>query len=192
MRFAELRRLIRSDLWRHEGSAAFRAFWMHYWRTPGFRYTVWYRVHAYVRSQSWGKFGPRQYVSWKLRRLGFAFGISVPPETTIGPGFYIGHYGGIVVHPEVRIGTNFNLSHDVTIGLSSRGERFGCPTIGDNVYIGPGAKLFGRITIGDGAAVGANAVVTKDVPANTVAVGIPARALEGSKGSDGYISHTDY
>jgi serine O-acetyltransferase len=190
--FAEMRRLIRSDLWRYGGTAGFGTFWHNYWRMPGFRYSVWYRLHAFVCSQAWGRLGARQYVSWKIRRLGFAFGISLPPETSIGPGLYIGHHGGIVIHPEVRIGANVNLSHDVTIGLSSRGDRFGCPTLGNDVYIGPGAKLFGRITIGDRAAIGANAVVTRDVPADRVAVGSPARTLEGSDGSAGYISYTDY
>jgi serine O-acetyltransferase len=192
MRFGDLKRLVRSDLWRYGCGASFGAFWSNYWRMPGFRYTVWHRFHGLLRSRWWGRFGPRQFASWQLRRLGFIFGISLPPETVIGPGFYVGHHGGIVVHTEVRIGANCNLSHGVTIGLASRGERFGCPTIGDNVYIGPGAKIFGKITIGDRAAIGANAVVTRDVPAHKVAVGMPARLLEGSVGSDGYITHTDY
>jgi serine O-acetyltransferase len=127
----------------------------------------------------------------RLRRLAIRFGISLPPEVMIGPGFYIGHYGGIVVHPEVVIGECCNMSHDVTIGLASRGEHFGCPTLGDRVYIGPGAKLFGKIVIGSHAAIGANAVVTRSVPEGAVAVGIPARVIS-DKGSREYISHADF
>ena len=123
--------------------------------------------------------------------MGFRFGISIPPNTSIGAGFYIGHFGGIVVHHDVQIGVNCNLSQGVTLGLSSRGDRFGCPTVGDDVYIGPGAKIFGRITIGDRAAIGANAVVTRDVPESAVVVGSPARVVSG-QGSAGYIINVGY
>ena len=74
---------------------------------------------------------------------------------------------------------------------ANRGPKEGCPTIGDNVYIGPGAKLFGRISIGDNAAIGANAVVTGDMPDSAVAVGVPAKAVSSS-GSSGYVNNTDY
>ena len=135
--------------------------------------------------------GPRQFVAWRLRRLAVQYGISIPANTRIGPGFYIGHFGNIVVHHDAIIGANCNLSHGVTIGLSSRGDRFGCPTIGDAVYIGPGAKIFGRISIGNCAAIGANAVVTRDVIPRAVVAGVPARMVS-SQGSDGYICNTDY
>ena len=70
-----------------------------------------------------------------------------------------------------------------------RGERAGIPTVGDNVYIGPGAKMFGKIVIGNNVAIGANAVVTRDVPENAVVVGIPARVIS-FEGSKGYINQT--
>ncbi len=89
------------------------------------------------------------------------------------------------------MGANCNLSQDVTLGLSSRGEFFGCPTIGDRVYIGPGAKVFGAIHVGDDAAIGANAVVTRSVPARAVMIGAPARSVS-QKGSEGYIINTEY
>jgi serine O-acetyltransferase len=70
-----------------------------------------------------------------------------------------------------------NLSQGVTIGQAGRGHERHVPIIGDRVYIGPGAKLFGRITIGNDVAIGANAVVTKDIPDNAVSVGVPARVI---------------
>lgn len=109
----------------------------------------------------------------------------------IGPGLYIGHHGGIVTNEEMQIGKNCNLSHDVTIGVSRRGERAGVPVIGDNVYIGPGAKIFGKITIGNNAAIGANCVVTKDVPENGVVAGIPGKVIS-YEGSAGYINNRVY
>jgi len=68
--------------------------------------------------------------------------------------------------------------------------RPGVPTIGDNVYIGPGAKLFGAIVVGDNAAIGANCVVTHDVPENAVVVGIPGKVIS-YEGSQGYINNND-
>jgi serine O-acetyltransferase len=78
----------------------------------------------------------------------------------------------------------------VTIGLSNRGEgKIGAPIIGDNVFIGPGAKLFGNITIGNNVAIGANTVITKDIPDNSVVVGSQSKIIS-SKGSSGYVNHT--
>ena len=136
----------------------------------------------------------------KLRRLFFPlawlinhgqqirFGIGISYKTKIGPGLYIGHEGGIVVSEFAVIGRNCNLSHQVTIGVSRRGARAGVPTIGDNVYIGPGAKIFGALSIGENAAVGANCVVTRDVPASGVVVGIPGQVIS-YEGSTGYINN---
>ncbi|MCK4305708.1 MAG: serine acetyltransferase [Candidatus Eisenbacteria sp.] len=104
-------------------------------------------------------------------------GIHIEPEIDIGPGFYIGHFGNIFLGGHMRIGKITSISHEVTVGYAGRGDKWGLPTIGDFVYIAPGAKIFGRISIGNHVAVGANAVVTKDLPENAVAVGVPARII---------------
>jgi len=189
--FRKFRFLVRSDLWRYGSGVSLQSFISNYLRTPGFRYSFWLRVYGLLAAWPPGGLGPRQYVAWRLRRLAVRFGISIPADTKIGPGFYIGHYGGIVVHHDVTIGANCNLSHGVTLGLSSRGDRFGCPTIGDAVYIGPGAKIFGAISVGNCAAIGANAVVTRDVPARAVVAGVPARIIS-EHGSAGYICNIEY
>ena len=110
-------------------------------------------------------------------------GISIPYSVKIGKGLYIGHFGGIFINEDAAIGENCNLSQGVTIGVGGRGEARGCPKIGDRVFMGPGAKIFGAITIGNDVAIGANAVVTKNLPDEAVAVGIPAKVvnLNGSK-----------
>jgi serine O-acetyltransferase len=112
-----------------------------------------------------------------------ATGISIPFTTRIGPGLYIGHFGGIILSPQAVLGENCNISQGVTIGQAGREGKQLTPIIGDRVYIGPGAKIFGGIKIGNDIAVGANAVVTKDLPDNAVAVGVPAKIIsyEGSK-----------
>lgn len=104
-------------------------------------------------------------------KLGFTI-----PVNTFGKGLNIHHYGCIVVNDNVRVGENCNIQQCVNIGQNYGAENV--PVIGNDVYIGPGAKLFGRITIADGCAIGAGAVVTKnfEIP-NTVIVGNPAKAI---------------
>ena len=172
-----LRFLIRSDLHRYAGNSSGSAFLREYWRTPGFRFSVWFRIYQFARSRRLLTFGPRQLCSFKLTRLTYRFGIAISPDAEIGPGLYIGHFGGIVVNEAVRIGRNCNLSHDVTIGQMNRGRRAGVPVVGDEVYIAPGAKVIGGIRVGNRVAIGANAVVNSDVPDDAVVGGIPARVL---------------
>lgn len=98
------------------------------------------------------------------------WGIEIPRNAKIGPGLYIGHYGGITVSAGAIIGRDCNLSQNITIGVSGAGARRGVPILGDNVYVAPGARLFGKIVIGNNVKIGANAVVHKDLPDNAVAV----------------------
>ena len=98
------------------------------------------------------------------------WGIEIPRGAKIGPGLYIGHYGGITVSSRAVIGRDCNVSQNITLGVSGAGTKRGAPSIGDNVYIGPGARLFGNITIGNNVKIGANAVIHKDLPDNAIAV----------------------
>jgi serine O-acetyltransferase len=98
------------------------------------------------------------------------WGIEIPRSAKVGPGLYIGHYGGITVSSIAVIGRDCNLSQNITIGVSGAGQKRGAPTIGDNVYIAPGARLFGKITIGNNVKIGANAVIHKDLADNAIAV----------------------
>lgn len=109
----------------------------------------------------------------------FFFNVIIGDHVRIGPGLCIAH-GNVVIDGGVTIGKNCSINPWVTIGLgtSSRiGFSLDGPTIGDEVYIGTGAKILGPITIGDNAKIGANAVVIADVPANHTAVGVPARVF---------------
>ena len=115
-------------------------------------------------------------------------GMSIAPQATIGPGLYVGHFGGVVVNGDAVLGAHVNLSQGVTIGVGGRGDARGCPRIGDRCYIGPGAKLFGAITLGDDVAVGANAVVTRSAEPRSVLVGSPARVV-GDGGSFDFVQY---
>ncbi len=93
--------------------------------------------------------------------------------TDFGPGFVVLHSTGIVINGRVRGGRNVFLEHGVTIGEEKRGV----PTLGDDVFVGAGAKIFGGLKIGNGVRIGANAVVLTDIPDGATAVGIPARVV---------------
>lgn len=103
-------------------------------------------------------------------------GIELPCEVTLGRRFRIDHFGGIVISGDAVFGDDCVIRNGVTVGLRNTGHR-GSPVIGNRVDIGAGAKILGAITIGDDVAIGANAVVLTDIPANSIAVGIPARIL---------------
>lgn len=113
----------------------------------------------------------------------FIWGIELPRSAKVAPGLYIGHFGGIIISGDAKIGANCNISQGVTIGLSGSGERAGVPSIGDNVYIGPGAKVFGRICIGNNVKIGANAVVSKDIPDNAVVALVPGFQIISTNGN---------
>ena len=100
-------------------------------------------------------------------------GVELPCEATVGRGFVIDHFGGIIISGYAKIGDNCRVRSGVVVGLSSADDPC-APVIGNNVDIGAGAKVLGRITIGDNVLIGANAVVLCDVPANSLAVGVPA------------------
>jgi len=111
-------------------------------------------------------------------------GIDIPFTAKIGRGLYIGHFGQIILSTRTIMGECCNLSQGVTIGQAGRGSDQHTPIIGDRVYIGPGSKVFGKVSIGNDVAIGANAVVTKDLPDNAVAVGIPAKIINYNSSRD--------
>jgi len=97
-------------------------------------------------------------------------------HATIGPGLYIGHIGGVHINPHAVLGRNCDLAHRVTIGTSAMG-REGAPVLGDDVYIGTGATLVGKIKIGNGAKIAANTLVISNVPAGATVIGVPGRII---------------
>jgi serine O-acetyltransferase len=90
-----------------------------------------------------------------------------------GPGFVLIHGTGVVINGQVRGGSNVFLEHQVTIGA----ERRQAPVLGNDVFVGAGAKIIGAVRVGTGARVGANAVVVRDVPPHSTVVGVPARVV---------------
>ena len=138
-------------------------------RSPGVHATVTLRFGQWLRSQNlFVKVLLKPLYALQNHRMMAKWGIMIQPGAEIGPGLHIYHFGGIFIGEQVKIGANFSLSHDVTIGLAGEGPRRGAPVIGDNVYVAPGAKLYGRITVGNNAKIGANVVVDRNVPENAL------------------------
>ena len=156
---------------------------------PGARYILFMRLTAHLKQQS--LFLKPLFLVSKLllQHYSYKFGISIPYNTRIGRGLYIGHFGGIVVHPGVVIGKNCNINHGVTLGATYGGKNPGIPTILDNVYLGPGCKVIGRVTVGNNVAVGANCVVTSSVPDRAVIVGVPGK-VKSFNGAHNYVVNT--
>ena len=125
------------------------------------------------------------YRRFLFRKTSIRLGFSISPNT-FGPGLAIAHRGTIVVNGGARIGANCRIHVGVNIGTEA-GKTDAAPKIGDDCYIGPGAKIFGPISIGDASVIGANAVVNKSFPdGNQTLAGVPAIVVSG-KTSDGLL-----
>lgn len=136
------------------------------------------RVLALIRlSQHAHLTGNRRLGRWAAGTLRRDYGCFVQPGARIGPKLWLPHPNGIVIGTGARIGSGCTIYHQVTLGGARMGDwqanRY--PTVGNNVTIFAGAKLIGAISVGDGAVIGANAVVNRDVPPHHVAMGVPAR-----------------
>ncbi len=142
-------------------------------RSPIVRWLLLLRIVEYLHSRT------HRYAWWPVmaavriyfHRLSVWLGFSIPPGTC-GPGLCLPHYGPIIVNARARVGARGAMHPGVTIG-ASRGK---VPTIGNDVILDPGAKIFGGVTMADGSRAAANAVVTSDVQSGEIAFGVPARA----------------
>jgi len=121
----------------------------------------------------------------------FLTGIEIHPKANIGKNLFIDHGMGVVIGETSEIGDNVTIYHMATLGgispsVNSNEQRNikRHPTLKDNVVVGSGAQILGPVTVGKNAKIGANAVVTKDVPENAVMVGIPAKNVNETSGSD--------
>ena len=182
---------VKADLFRITGEITWRCFIKTLRYDCGFRYCFWMRTCNYLATVRRIRFFLLPFARYFHSQYTFKYGISIPYTTHIGYGFYIGHFGGIVINKNCVIGNNCNISQGVTLGQTNRGAKKGTPVIGDRVYIGPGAVVIGNIKVGNNVAIGANCVVTKDVPDNGVVVGIPRKVIS-YLGSVDYINRTEY
>lgn len=138
----------------------------------------------YVTHWMW-KHNMKLLARWGSHITRFLTGIEIHPGAVIGRHFFIDHGMGVVIGETAEIGENVTLYHGVTLGGTSleKGKRH--PTLEDNVVVGAGAKILGAITVGTGSRIGANAVVVKPVPPNSVVVGVPGQVMVRNKPQSG-------
>lgn len=185
----ELNEYINADLFRYTGEVSRKAFKRTYKFIPGFRFTYWMRKCDYLSGRNILTRPSFYRANRRFKRLRYQFGFDIEYSTRIGKGLYFGHWGGVVIHPSVTIGKNCNISHQVTLGVDCNKGAGAIPAVGDKVYIGPGSKIFGKITLGDGCAIGANSVVNRNVPPGVTAAGAPAKVVSQNDSSS-YVTNT--
>lgn len=170
--------ILRQDFHRYHQAAAASGG-----RAPGLRAALSYGFIA-VCLYRYGRWARSIRPSWLSLPFKVAYallkvpvelllGIDISANANIGPGLYIGHFGGIFLHGDA--GRNLSVGQGVTIGFKGAGKSDGWPSLGDDVYLGTGAKIIGRIRLGNGVVVGANTVVTKDVQDRMRVVGAAVR-----------------
>lgn len=142
---------------------------------PGLQALWGYRISHWLWTHHFKLLG--RWVSQWSRNL---TGIEIHPGATIGSGLFIDHGMGVVIGETAEIGEDVTLYHGVTLGGTNLNKGKRHPTLGDRVVIGAGGKVLGAITIGEDTRIGANAVVVRSMPSNSVVVGIPGQVVKRS------------
>jgi len=140
---------------------------------PSFKAQLYHKISKYFYTKK--HFLIARYISEKAKRK---TGIEIHPGATIGKNLFIDHGLGVVIGETAIIGNNVTMFHGVTLGGTGKDKGKRHPTIGNNVFIGSGARLLGNITIGDNVKIGANAVVLNDIPSKATVVGIPGKIVK--------------
>ena len=177
---ASLLETLLSDYERHHRSLRNMAIWA----IANYRFGRW----AEQLPPGFREIGGKVYGAMSLF-VEASSGMILPREVQVGKDFHLVHAGNTRIHPQTVIGDRVGIMHDVTVGTTP--DSSGVATIGDDVFIGAGAKILGPVKIGDRARIAANSLVISDVPADTTAIGVPARILRYTGRSVGDSSASD-
>ena len=131
-----------------------------------------------------------KYYASKFKYIKKHTHISISYSTQIGEGFYIGHTGRVIINSAAVLGKNINIATGCTIGQENRGNRKGCPRIGNNVWIGTNSVIAGKIEIGDDVLIAPLTFVNFDVPSHSVVIGNPAKIIPRKNATESYINNT--
>jgi len=165
--FADLRRDVQAVRQRDPAARSTLEVLLCY---PGVHALVFHRFAHAIWRRGWTV--PARFVSHIAR---FFTGIEIHPAAKLGPGLFIDHGMGVVIGETAEVGENVTLLQGVTLGGTSLKREKRHPTLGNNVVVGAGAKIIGGFKIGDGSRIGAGSVVVREVPTNSVVVGVPGR-----------------
>lgn len=180
---------LRADVYRYRASTSLRAFLSAWWSEPGFRFTWYLRkvAHYHPRRKSIHAVA-YLYNRILLNHYRFRYGFDISPQTAIGPGFYLGHFGGVVISPFAVIGANVNVNQRATIGATSRGPNRGAPVLEDRVWIGAGSFVVGKVRVGHDSLIAPGSYVNFDVEPHSLVLGNPGKCVS-QRGSAGYINN---
>ncbi len=182
MKTVELISIIKSDLYRIFGynnkKIFIKSMIFKSWNV-GAHYLIYLRLCNYLYINK--EFFLFRVFNKKLKKMQIRYGIEIQSTTKIGKALLIPHFGGIVIHENAIIGDGCTIMHGVTIGINAFKSMTEVAEIGDNVVIGAGAKIIGNIKIGNNVTIGANSVVTKDIPSNAVVGGNPGKIISYKK-----------
>ena len=156
---------------------------------PGVHALAFHRAAHRLWGAGW--FGSARFLSHLSR---FLTGIEIHPAARLGPGLFIDHGMGVVIGETAEVGRNVTLYQGVSLAGTSLKREKRHPTLGDNVVVGAGAKVIGGFTIGDNSRIGAGSVVVREVPPNSVVVGVPGRVThkDGQRVTEGIdLNQTD-
>lgn len=179
----EFKSIFSADKKRYGGGKKLFLFW-----SKEIKYTYALRKCQYYKNKKWLR---PLYLFWTIykRRLAYQTHFQIPDTVTIGPGFYIGHFGRVIINGSAVLGKNINISTGCTIGGENRGERKGAPVIDDNVWIGTNAVIVGHIHIESDVMIAPNSFVNFDVPKHSIVIGNPAKIIHKENATEGYINN---
>ena len=176
--------IFEKDLYRWYGEEG-ESLKMRLLRPSEIKYMYWFR-----KAQASKNPISKVFAKFMLLNLSRKTNLQIPSNTKIGEGFYIGHTGRIIINSNAVLGKNVNVATGVTIGQENRGKRKGCPTIGDNVWIGTNSVIVGNVTIGSDVLIAPLAYVNFDVPDHSIVIGNPAKIIHKENATEGYINQT--
>lgn len=171
--------ILKHDLYRFNGCLGWGNFVKTFLTKWEFQHVVLLRWYQ----SSKVKLFSRLLLRWSCLRTGIQIGY----HTKIGKGLLIVHYGDIAVNNDTVIGDNCTISHGATIGISHRGSKIGCPTLGNKVWVGANAVIVGNITIGDDVLIAPLSYVNFDVPSHSIVIGNPGKIIPRDNATENYI-----
>lgn len=187
--YPQLIALIKSDLYRYYRDISWKGFFKTIAKQRGFIITTLYRITRFCHLN---QFKVRSIIAKLVFRLVKEFyNTDFSYHCSAGPGLRVMHLYGLTVGKGTVLGKNINLSHNVTLGSKLVNGINYWPCLEDNIVIGTGAVLIGKITVSSGAVVGPNVSMAKDIPENSVVVGNPGKIIS-YKGSAEHLSNIDY
>lgn len=187
MNKVELNRIIECDLFRIYGAEGKIKLLKTLLFNPGFKYIFIVRKCKYHKKKS-----KLLFLIWYmlLKHYQYKYGIQMSYKTQIGDGFYFGGINSITINKDTIIGKNVNILKGVLLGYNPRGEKKGCPKIGDQVWIGPNSVIVGNVNIGDKVLIAPGAFVNFDVPSNSIVIGNPGKIINKDNAVEKYINFT--